>query len=300
MKETFSPKQVARALDVSESSLKRWCDRGLIGTVKTAGGHRRIALASIVAFVRESERSLARPELLGLPPISGSGKEVVAETAKHFANALRRSDHEVCRRLVLESFVSGETLAELFDAVLAPAMRQVGDLWECHDLEIYEERVACDICTRIIDECRLLIPTPPPTAPVALGATPAGDPYTLATRMAECVARESGWRATSLGANLPFKTILKAVEKRNPRLLWLSVSAIDDSAAFLRQYELFQQHLPPSLAIVVGGRALTEECRRQMRFSAYCDTFQQMRSMSRSLLASIQEPQSDQDDTHQP
>lgn len=300
MKETFSPKQVARALDVSESSLKRWCDRGLIGTVKTAGGHRRIALTSIVAFVRESERSLARPELLGLPPINGSGQEVVAKTAQHFANALHRCDHEVCRRLFLESFVSGETLAELFDEVLAPAMRQVGDLWECRDLEIYEERVACDICTRIIDECRLLIANPDAATPVAIGATPAGDPYTLATRMAECVARESGWRATSLGANLPFETILKAVEKRKPRLLWLSVSAIDDSATFLRQYDLFQQQLPPTLAIVVGGRALTEERRRQMRFSAYCDTFQQMRNMSRSLLASIQAPPSDQNEMPRP
>ena len=38
MNELVSPKQVAHAMGVSESSLKRWCDQGLIPTVRTAAG----------------------------------------------------------------------------------------------------------------------------------------------------------------------------------------------------------------------------------------------------------------------
>ncbi len=48
MKQLLTPKQVARAIQVSESSIKRWCDRGTIPAEYTAGGHRRIPLAELV------------------------------------------------------------------------------------------------------------------------------------------------------------------------------------------------------------------------------------------------------------
>ena len=64
-----SPKQVARAIGVSESSLKRWCDQGLIKTVRTAGGHRKMDIAEVLRYVREQDHKLVSPEILGLPPV---------------------------------------------------------------------------------------------------------------------------------------------------------------------------------------------------------------------------------------
>jgi MerR family transcriptional regulator, light-induced transcriptional regulator len=58
----LSPKQVARALGVSESSLKRWCDQGLIATVRTAGGHRKMASAEVMRYIREHNLPLVSPE----------------------------------------------------------------------------------------------------------------------------------------------------------------------------------------------------------------------------------------------
>jgi excisionase family DNA binding protein len=65
MKELITPKQVARAIGVSESSLKRWCDRGLIPTVRTAGGHRRLPISGVLSYLRETGHEMVRPELLG-------------------------------------------------------------------------------------------------------------------------------------------------------------------------------------------------------------------------------------------
>ena len=68
----LSPRDLADALGVSESSLKRWIDAGKIEATRTEGGHRRILLGEAVRFIRESGAPLARPELLGLPEVAYS------------------------------------------------------------------------------------------------------------------------------------------------------------------------------------------------------------------------------------
>ncbi len=68
--EWISPNQAARAMGVSESSLKRWCDQGLIKLVRTAGGHRKLSRADVLRFIRERDQPLASPEVLGLPAVS--------------------------------------------------------------------------------------------------------------------------------------------------------------------------------------------------------------------------------------
>ena len=62
----FSPKQVANALGVSESSVKRWVDSGKLPAAKTVGGHRKVTLPSVAQFIRETGHEVARPDLLGM------------------------------------------------------------------------------------------------------------------------------------------------------------------------------------------------------------------------------------------
>ena len=62
MRAHVSPKQLADAIQVSESSIKRWCDRGVIATVRTAGGHRRIPLTDVLRFVRDHDYAVLHPE----------------------------------------------------------------------------------------------------------------------------------------------------------------------------------------------------------------------------------------------
>ncbi len=85
MNKQLTPRQVARAMGVSEASLKRWCDRDLIPSVRTAGGHRRLELGGVLQYLRESGRPLPAPEVLGLPSAVGKGSQVMAK-------AVRRGD----------------------------------------------------------------------------------------------------------------------------------------------------------------------------------------------------------------
>lgn len=88
MQELLSPRQVAVALGVSESSLKRWCDRGMLPTRRTAGGHRRVPLDGVLTFLRETGQDLVRPDVLGLPSTTGKGSLVIDRAIQQMIAAL--------------------------------------------------------------------------------------------------------------------------------------------------------------------------------------------------------------------
>src|SRR5262245_53463678 len=127
--EQLTPKQVARAIGVSEASLKRWCDKGLIETVRTAGGHRRLPLASVVRFIRTSGHQLVRPEILGLPATSGNGKTVESRSIETLLNALMEGDEQRFQRIVFDLYLARSRLRHICDRMIAPAINMLGERW---------------------------------------------------------------------------------------------------------------------------------------------------------------------------
>jgi len=283
VKQLLTPKQVAQAINVSESSLKRWCDRGLLKTVRTAGGHRRIALADVLEFLRKSGHELVDPSLLGLPSSTGRGELAVNRAREQMRDALLAGETEQCRRLVFDLHLAGRPVSTIFDAVIAPAMHGIGSQWECGAAEIYQERRAIMICLRLLAELRTAIPRGVVEAPLALGGAPECDPYLLPTTMAEIVLRQHGWRSQSLGARLPFTTLIAAIRDLRPHFFWLSVSFIDDEERFVSDYRTFYDQIRHDVPVIVGGQALKEPLRRQMEYAAFGDNMQHLEAFSHSL-----------------
>ncbi len=285
MKELLSPKQVARAIGVSESSVKRWCDKGVLATERTAGGHRRVRADEALRFIREQGYTIAAPDVLGLPSVSGQGEWTTERAEERFRQALIDGADDVCRQVVLDLHLAKRPIPVICDSVIAQAFHNIGDMWDCGEVEVYEERRACEICLRVVHELRQRVASPPQDAPIAFGATLDGDPYTLAVSMAELVLRVAGWNAMSLGHMLPFDTLRKAIEQHSPKLVWLSVSAVRDETRFVAEFnQLFEHADKLGAAIAVGGVALTPEIRRQIRFSAHCETFQHLEDFARVML----------------
>jgi methanogenic corrinoid protein MtbC1 len=283
MKRLLTPKQVARAMNVSESSVKRWCDRGLIPTQYTAGGHRRIALGCLLEFLRESKHELVEPDVVGLPAVSGHTHRVVDRAEKQFVEALVAGDESRARQIVFDLYLAGHELAAIFDHIIAPAFAEVGQQWECGSVEVYQERLGCGIAMHVLHELRAMLPRVPDDAPIAVGGAVEGDLYSLGTTMVEVLLRRAGWSATSLGSNLPFATLASALETHRPALFWLSVSHITDRDAFLAGYRELYDAYGAQSAFVVGGRALDETIRAHMRFAAYCDTMEHLEAVASKL-----------------
>jgi MerR family transcriptional regulator, light-induced transcriptional regulator len=281
---SVTTRQAAQALGVSEASLKRWCDQGLLPAVRTPGGHRRLPLNGVVQFVRERHLELVRPNLLGLPGftprIAGDGGALRAA----MQTALEGADEGELRGLLLGSYLAGTPAAEILDDQIAPAFRAIGDRWAHGAVAIYEERRAVELCIRELHQLRAFLPTPPPDAPQAIGGTLTGDPYALPTTMLEIALCEVGWRAQSYGCGLPATTLVDALRKVRPRLLWLSVSAFELEQQFLADYgTLYAAAQELGVAVLVGGRMLTGELRERIQYSAYGDNLRHAVAFVRAL-----------------
>lgn len=288
MKEFVSPKQVAQAIGVSESSLKRWCDRGLLTTVRTGGGHRRIAVSDVVRFVRETNQQLQEPQILGLDIDLGKtlkGDASVEKTLPLFVEALKSGNEKRAVSLGMECYLAGISFAELGDHLIAPAFHEIGDEWSCDRVQVYEERRACEIAIRLIHQWRLMLGNPSKPVPYAIGGTIEGDTYQIPTALAELTLREAGWRAENLGSGIPFASLQTAVLQQEPRLVWLSISYIADENDFRQgMQDLWETCEKRGAALLIGGRELTETWRKQLRYTCFAESFIHVRTFATTLL----------------
>lgn len=292
MESQLTTRQVASALQVSESSVKRWCDRGVIPTIKTVGGHRRIPLDGLLEFLEATNRQLIRPEELGLGAANSRTGQVSVPTSplldpsklseatqllrQQFEEAVIAGDEKGCRRVLSQWFAIEQKFSSLADELIAHTFHKLGEMWSCQKLEIFEERRGCEICTQLLYELRRLIPEPAPNAPLAIGGAPEGDHYSLPSQMVEIVLRECGWRPSNLGVNLPLRSMGSAIRKSQPKMFWLSASHLASKESFLAEYKEFVASIPQETVIVLGGRALDDQIRPHMKYTAHCDNLQQL------------------------
>ena len=279
----FSPAQLAPIIGVSESTIKRWIDAGHLKAEKTVGGHRKIALPNLLAFLRSRGRTVPSLEALGLLAERHADPEGAPGTPEALAGLLLHDGTDVARTLVLEQFRGGRALDDLLDRLVAPAMARVGTEWAEGKIEVYQEHLATLRLWRILVELRGLLPTPSDRAPLALGGAPAGDPYLLPTFMAELTLADMGWRTVNIGPNTPVASLLEAVMRHRPRLVWLSVTSMKPHASFFEGYpRFFESAQAKGASVVIGGQGLTATLQDRLVASGFGTRLAHLKAFARS------------------
>ena len=256
---TLSPKEMALLIGASESSLKRWIDTGKLPAHKTRGGHRRISVPDAVDFIRTHRMSVERPDLLGLtldPTLNGlASRENLGAVFEHY---LLEGRQEESYSLILSEYLSGVSVAEVCDRYIQPALSRIGAIWAHDSYGIVLEHRATDLCLRILNQIRGILP-PVPGPIRGIGCAPAGDPYVLPSLCAAVSLESIGVGVTNLGPNLPFSSILEATENLSPGFVWLSISHVENPVAFQSEFAEFCGRLGlKSLPLIVGGYGLAK------------------------------------------
>ncbi|HJP95414.1 MAG TPA: helix-turn-helix transcriptional regulator [Pyrinomonadaceae bacterium] len=74
MEELLKPAEAARIAGVSYPTLKQWIYKGKVHSVKTAGGHHRVARSEIERFSGVVRARTSRGKPIGIEAISGRNK----------------------------------------------------------------------------------------------------------------------------------------------------------------------------------------------------------------------------------
>jgi len=259
----ISPVQLARALGVGESTVKRWIDQGRIPARRTPGGHRRIPFEQAVAFIRGQSLAVVDPTALELMEPGAASPETLVDV-------LRSPHPERVVPLIESLYAAGVDACELADRWIAPAMEKVGHGWETGTLSVTDEHGAT---TQVARALHALLRGRPARddEPLAVVAALAGDPYVVPGLCAELVLREAGFRVRNLGPNTPADDLARAIAKEPPRLLALSFSLADGTATPLRQRNALRDAARAAgCAVVVGGRGVADEIVDSLGAAAWC------------------------------
>lgn len=272
--------QVAKALGVSVSTIKRWVDSGMLPATRTVGKHRLIAREAAEQFAREQGLRCDSPRV-GTPAAVRLDDSLVDQLVV----ALRRGRSQDARELILRSYASLGAVS-LADDVIRPVMQRIGHDWETSSIDVYQEHRATRLVTHALMELlqeqrfRYL----DGHGPLAIGAAPENDPYVLPGLLCELILREQGWEVMNLGVNLPLASLARAVQAHRPQLTWLSVSHVADQASFLHEYSQFYASASlTGTAVVVGGQALTAESRARIVAASLGDRMSHLAEFARRL-----------------
>ena len=280
----ITPKQLALAIGVSESSLKRWADDGLLEVSRTAGGPRRIPVSSAIQFVRQRQLELVRPDAIGLPTklTPGSETRLIGNPTRHLTDLLIDGKQEEAELFITSRYLGGQDISELADGLIRESLAEIGEFWQHRGDGIVIEHRATDTCVRALLRMRSMFEIPEP-ASICTGAAVPGDHYMLPSLVASLVAAENGLIPRNLGPDTPFDSMKIAAEKDQPVLFWVTVSVISDMSHISSGIMDLKSHLSKQNCVVaVGGR---EANLLKLDFDDDLILCQNMRDLRRLILA---------------
>jgi MerR family transcriptional regulator, light-induced transcriptional regulator len=279
-----STAQVAKAIGVSVTTVKRWVDEGILPAHRTPGGHRKLFMTDVLRLVRQG--SLPAADFSQLIPRSKNVNLRDSESIRaQLLEAVLAPDSELVKALLFGAYQSGFSMELLADSVISPVMTRIGHDWEMGRLEVMHEHRATQALMAVLYEMRgQLRIASDGDRPVAVGGAPESDHYILPSLLAKLVLLDCGWDAINLGPHTPMSAFETAIAEIKPSLLWLSVMHLEDSEKFLSDYRSMYQFAERNgIAVAVGGRGLNEVIRRQMPYTTYGDNLSQLAAFARNL-----------------
>jgi excisionase family DNA binding protein len=233
----LTTRQAAARAAVAPSTIKRWADQGLLRSIRTPGGHRRIERSALEHFLRAQEVS------------SSAGDPVVSSWIACLVDGLR---HEVDGHLLEARSRLGAWY--LVADELGAMLDELGKRWACGQLTIAEEHMASDSLRRALARIGDTLPTRI-DGPTCLLACAGQDDHTLGLTMAEVCLRESGWTPRWLGGRTPVSEIIRLVEERELAMVALSASLASSDPRALGEIakQVGQTCAPHRVSLVLGG-----------------------------------------------
>lgn len=291
----LTSKEAARVLGVSEASVKRWADSGLLPMEKTAGGHRRFRPEDVAAARRAAPTASEAPlegKRAAPPPVAAQAQALApgraAALAEETFRALLDGSDDELSSLLVSLHLDGQSVGRIADGFLCAAMRRVGDLWHAGELSVAQEHVATRTAVVALQRLQASLQLKAgDERPRALCCTVEDDFHDLPLRVAALTLEAAGLTVFNLGTSTPFSALAEAVHRFRPELVCVSSTVLLrlDRAAY--EYTGFGKAARRAGAcVVLGGAGFREEgVRRRLPADLHAESFRQLEEFAGALVA---------------
>ncbi|MEO6390325.1 MAG: excisionase family DNA-binding protein, partial [Pyrinomonadaceae bacterium] len=153
---TLTTKEVARLLNISEATVKRWADDGTLSSEKTAGGHRRFDLYAVTQL-RRTQTSDAGNRAIAVSTAESPAPPRPLTDPAVLVDLIRHGEESAVTTALIADYVGHHRLAAIFDHTLAGTMRDIGELWASGEITIADEHLATRLILTALQQLRAVV-----------------------------------------------------------------------------------------------------------------------------------------------
>ncbi len=170
---------------------------------------------------------------------------------------LLRGDRDRCHLLVKSALNNKTSLQEIYEKVFAPAMVEIGRLWEVNEISVAQEHLATAITQSVISSLYdYLFSNKNREYKGKMVITCIGDElHELGPRMLADLIEMEGWDVRYLGANMPVDSVYQMVTEENPDIVGVSATVEGNKEEIRNLIKRIKQDHDPSTLVMVGGLA---------------------------------------------
>lgn len=166
---------------------------------------------------------MSMPKLPSVQPGQTGGPIGDAFSPELLASLLVDGDDELAA-WTLDQAMLVASRVEVYDGLLADAMRLIGDRWEQGQWSVADEHHASETLRRALDRIRPDLGPEDRIGPLAVLAAVAGERHMIGLMCLDHALRERGWTVANLGADVPADDLGRFVSRNEAQLVALTAS----------------------------------------------------------------------------
>ncbi len=191
------------------------------------------------------------------------------ELEREYLACLLAPDVRRARQLVDQALAGGVPAATLYIRVLAPAMEEIGRLWEAAQVSVAQEHLSTQITQTVIAALGLHLSGGEPIGRgrTAVVSSSPGELHALGGQMVADFLEAQGWAVLALGADIPVHELAELCRVREADVVALSTALPAHLLSVNRACQLLRGLSRPPF-IVLGGRAYGRDRERALAVGA--------------------------------
>jgi len=198
--------------------------------------------------------------------------------------AVYQGDQKAAEAAVLKALEDGEDVSQLLDESLIPAMKQIGDDFECGEAFVPEMLIAARSMGKALEHLKPLLGKSgvQPKGKICIG-TVKGDLHDIGKNLVGMMLEGAGYEVEDLGVDCAAEKFAQAVERGATfvllsALLTTTMPVMKDIVAYIKPKY-------PDVRILIGGAPITQEYSDAIGADGYGATASQAVGLVNGLVA---------------